>query len=349
MPTPRMTEEQCRETLALLAKHNGNQSEAARALGIPRPTFQARVNTARSWVAAGGEEEKPDIGLPVFPDDDLPVEDLIAHQSRRFERRLANKHAKKWYPISLKTNEPIGITFFGDPHVDDNGCNWPLLQRHCEIHRKTPGLYGVNVGDTTNNWVGRLARLFGNQDTSQSTARKFAKWLLADSGVTWLTWIMGNHDMWNDGDAILRAMGGHMVPMEDWQAQFKLVFPNKRECRAWTAHNFPGHSMWNTLHGPQKAAHTKDWAHIYACGHTHNWAMHQEESASKDFIYWLIRSRGYKFIDDHAEQLGHASQQEGASICAVINPTPKSQASFVQCYADVEEAADFLKHLRRRK
>ena len=164
---------------------------------------------------------------------------------------------RSWFPIQINTQGPIGISFFGDPHVDDNFCDWPALHRHCEIHAQTEGLFAVNCGDVTNNWVGRLQRLFGEQEASQATARKLAYWLLADSGVTWLAWILGNHDLWNEGAEILRQMNASAIPMEEWQARFSLVFPNKKICKIWVAHNFAGSSIWNTLHGAQRAAHTK--------------------------------------------------------------------------------------------
>jgi hypothetical protein len=336
-----LSAEDHKQTLDLVEVH-GTVDGAARAAGMSRTTLQHRYKQAKAWARLEQAVE-----MPEFPDDDLPVEELIELQTRRFEKRSAHQKSKRWFPVNVKIDGPIGLSFFGDPHTDDNGCNWTLLRRDCKIHEKTPGLFGLNVGDTTNNWVGRLMYLASKQDASQNTARKFAKWLLSDSGVTWLAWVLGNHDAWNEGDAILKEMGGHMIPMEDWQAQFTLKFPNGRDCRIWCAHDFPGNSQWNSLHGPQKAAHTKDWAHVYACGHKHNWAMHQEESASKEFVYWLIRARGYKFLDDYAEKLGHASQQEGATITAVIDPD-KTGTAFVQCYADVEAAADYLTYLRKR-
>ena len=76
--------------------------------------------------------------------------------------------------------------------------------------------------------------------------------------------------------------------------------------------------------------------------------MHQEESASKQFVYWLARARGYKYIDHFGELLGHAPQQEGATITAIINPEAKSMSGLMQCYADLDEAVDYLKFLRSR-
>lgn len=348
MPNPgfRGREHLLAEAVALVAQH-GTVAAAARAAGMAESTFRRRIATA-TRTGVGGVTKPAAPVMPDFPDDDIPVEDIIGSMCKRFEKRAAHHAAKKWFPIAMPTNEPIGLGFVGDPHVDDDGCNWPLLMRHVEIFRETPGLYGVNIGDTTNNWVGRLLRKFADQETSQATARKLAKWLLQESGVDWLVWLLGNHDAWNDGIAVLKGMNTRSIPMEDWQAQFQLTFPNGRPCRIWAAHNFSGNSIWNSLHGPQRTAHTKAEAHIYACGHLHNWAIHQEESASRDFTYWLVRSRGYKTIDEYAEKLGHGSQDEGATVVAVIDPAARSEAGFVTCFSDMEEGADFLTFKRKR-
>lgn len=323
----------------------GSYREAGRRLGTTHSTVSRRVALARE---RGLVEEESEVAFPVLPEDDLPVDELIGIAKRRFSKRMEHATARRWMPIRINTDLPIALTWFGDPHIDNDGCNWPLLERDVSICRDTDGMYGANIGDTTDNWVGRLARLYAHSSTNRETARKFIHWLISDSGVDWLIWLLGNHDEWNYGDELLKEMAGEPVWMHDWQAQLTLVFSNKRECRVWASHNFSGHSMWNTLHGQQKAAHTKAEAHLYIAGHTHNWALHQEESASRDFTYWLARARGYKYIDFHAEKMGHASQQEGASIVSVINPRATSMAGFVQCFADVEEGADYLTYLRKK-
>lgn len=327
---------QCKEAHDLLKAH-GSTYAASRASGIHHTTLKRRADAYKP--------QGPSI--PVFPEDDVPIEEIIEGMSRRFEKKHAHQQSLRWFPITFKSNEPIGLVLVGDPHVDDNGCNWPLLKRHVEVMRQ-PGVYAVNIGDANNNWAGRLTQLYADQDTSRGTAWKLVKWLLLDSGIKWLVWLDGNHGSWGDGSQIVREMNAHRVPMQEWSAQFKLVFP-EWECRVWAAHDFPGHSMWNSLHAPQKTAHMKDWAHIYACGHTHNWALHQEESASRDFVYWLARSRGYKYLDGYAERLGHQSQKHGASVMAVINPQGSSDVTRVQCFADIEQGAEYLKYLRGGK
>lgn len=336
-----LSDELAAEAMDAVRRAGGDKSAAAREMGIPRSTLQNRLRAAENR-AIKPRKNDASFSLPEFPDDDIPVEEIIESMCKRYEKRSAHVAAKKWFPVQIKSDIPIGVGFVGDPHVDDDGCNWPLLKQHIEIFKNTDGLYGVNIGDTTNNWVGRLMKKFADQETSQSTARKLAKWFLHDSGIEWLVWLLGNHDVWNDGAAVLTGMNTKRIPMEDWEAKFRLVFPNNRECRIWASHNFSGNSIWNSLHGPQRTAHTKAEANIYVCGHLHNWALHHEESATRDFTYWLARARGYKFIDEYATKLGHGSQDEGATIVSVIDPKATSEAGFVTCFADMEEGADFL-------
>jgi hypothetical protein len=249
--------------------------------------------------------------------------------------------------IKVKSNKPIGICFMGDPHIDNNGCNWPLLRRDIKILEDTDGLYACNIGDLTDNWVGRLVRLYADQEMSKKQAWKLAKYLLKDCDIKWLCHILGNHDAWNDGPYLIKANAQPMVPVEDWQSRFQIVFPNGQRVRVHAAHDFPGNSIWNPQHGPQKAAMLLEQADIYACGHKHTWAVNEGENAQRDFVYWLIRARGYKFIDSYSDQLGYGSQKFGASITAIIDPSVDGPRR-IRCFPDLEEAAEFLCWKRSR-
>jgi hypothetical protein len=54
MPTPRLTEEQMQEAVDALAKHGGNQSQAAESIRLGRSAFQSRIKiAARHGIAPG--------------------------------------------------------------------------------------------------------------------------------------------------------------------------------------------------------------------------------------------------------------------------------------------------------
>ena len=328
-----------------------DRQEAARRLGIHPRTFDNRLQIAKARFGLDPENVQPPkdpspVKLPEFPDNDIPTEEIIETLKKRFEKRKERADAEKWWPVKIKDEGPFAICHWGDVHLDSPGCDWPTLEKHVRLVAETPHVYGLNIGDTVDNWPqsGRLLKLYAQSDNSEETAWKLAKWFLVDSGITWVVWLLGNHDLWNQGKYVLKYMNsGVGVPMFDWGSQFVLKC-GKREWRIWASHDFPGHSMWNTLHGPQKAAHIKERADLYICGHKHNWALHQEESGSRDFTYWLARARGYKYLDDYSSKLGHFPQERGSSIISVHDTVTGS----LTCFPDVEEGLDYLQFKRSK-
>lgn len=285
---------------------------------------------------------------PLIPPDDIPIEKILESMCERFSKRSENSEAKKWMEFKVDSDQPIGICWFGDPHIDDDGCNLPLLLEHIEICKTTEGMFGANIGDVHNNWVGRLMAEYANQSTSRGTAFQLIEWFFKDSGVNWLIMLLGNHDSWNFGHEALAQITKHICPLIDWRAQFKLTFKNGRECLIDAAHDHSGHSQWNSLHGQQKASTMGGIAHLYMAGHKHNWALAQHECPQTNRVYWLARARGYKYIDSYADRLGFGAQKSGASIVTVIDPKA-SPLNFVRCFSDPKEGADYLNFLRKRK
>jgi hypothetical protein len=335
VPTPKTSQKVLRETLDAYDKY-GSESAAAEALGIKRSTFSSRRVMARKELS-----EPSDIVLPNLPSSELTAEEIMEHACRHFITHHTANSARRWMEIKVTTNNPIGVCFMGDPHIDNFGCNWPLLKRDIGILEKTKGMHAVNIGDLTDNWVGRLLRLCADQEMSKKEAWKLAKYLLRDCKISWLCHLLGNHDSWGDGAYLIKATAHPTVPVEDWQSRFQIVFPNDKRIRVHAAHDFPGSSIWNKMHGPQKASMLFEEADIYACGHKHEWGINTSENAQRDFVYHLIRARGYKFIDSYANNLGHASQKYGASITAIIDPKAEGPNT-VTCFPDLEEAAEFL-------
>lgn len=343
-----LTDDQCRAAVDALKAAGGNYTEAARRLGIKRATYQNHVRRARDRGFLVAEMKPDELGLPAFPADDIPVEDIIEQLSTRYTKKEASYGAHTWFPVKVRDNKPIGVMWFGDPHCDDSGCNWPELRRHTQICRTTKGLYGANIGDVTNNWSGRLVKLYANQDTSVKTARRLAEWFMLKSGVKWLVWLLGNHDAWGDGSEILARMGSQygtqQVVMHDWEARFRLVFPNGWEPRIFAAHNFSGSSQWNPLHGPMKEGQMGADANLYVAGHLHNWATFQFENAARQTFQSFVRVKGYKRFDDYARRIGKHEQATGSSIMTIFNTASRA----IEIFVDIERGADYLTWLRGR-
>jgi hypothetical protein len=304
------------------------------------------------WSLYQGEAPRapmsPRFDPPPIPADDIPVEQLIDQLAERFERRAENAAAKRWMRFALHDAGPYVLAFVGDPHLDDNGCNWPLLKRDVELMRR-PHVHGIMLGDVTNNWSGKLQRLYAHQDVSRDRAWKLAEWFW--QAVPWLLLVKGNHDIWSQshgqGDP-LDWMARGSAALEDWQARIE-VAAGQHTLRVWASHDFKGSSLYNPLHGPMRAQRFSPGdADILAAGHQHHWEIFSGEDADKTTRpHWLVRARGYKYLDPHADRHQYASQQHGATIAAVIDPSRDGPAA-VQCYADLAEAVEILEFKRQR-
>lgn len=340
MPTPPLSDADAQGAVEALERY-GTQAGAADALGISRGTLQNRLRIA----AARGLKDAA-VEFPSFVtdgDEDEPIDEILSRFRKNHERQQKAIEARNWFPIKVKEDKPYGILWFGDPHLGTH-CNWTLLEKHIAIARQD-GVYGGNIGDTTDNWpwTGRLARLWAESDISQKTEKRLATWFMMEAGIKWLLWLGGNHDEWNGGTEFYKMLGASQVPVIDWRAQFTLVHKNGSQARHDAAHGRKGTSIYNPTHGTLRDAKFGEDAAIYLTGHTHNFGLFQIEFAERKTTTWLAQVAGYKMGDRYALVNGFAQSNHGAAILEIVDPV----SAKIMCFSDPEEGAEFLKWKRR--
>lgn len=281
-------------------------------------------------------------------DEDAEDIDTLIRQRVDVYRRVRAQHRKRKHrTVTIEQPGPIAIAHLGDPHVDDDGCDWPALLRTVETVGRTPGMYAGNVGDVTNNWIGRLQAQYAHQSSTLEDATRLASWLLRSMPHLYL--VLGNHDVWHNGSHLLRSImrGAKCAVLAEAGARMELRFPRGEPIRIVARHDFPGTSQWNRAHGPMKAAKMDSWGHVYVQGHRHMWAVHQEEGA--DGVHrTALMVRGYKRCDSYADSKGYQEHEHGEVITTILQPTHAHPCERVKVYHDIEEAADVLGYLRRR-
>jgi hypothetical protein len=344
-PGRSISDEEIRKVLHAY-KNEGSQQKAADHLDMTK-SYIARTMLSAKKRGITIDEVEP-LEFPDLPSGDVPTQDLIDKLCDRFITRHDAATSREWFQIKVNVNGPFLLAFFGDPHMDDNGCNWPLLKRDVALVVDNDFCFGVGLGDYTNNWSGRLSmRLHPYQETTRPQAWQLAEWFFAT--VPWALLIKGNHDLWSSsygtGD-VLDYMARGAAPLEDWQAKVEFVQGDKK-WRVWVAHDFPGSSIHNPAHGLMRRARTSGAADLYISGHKHNWSLWHHEDPDHRSIYWAARARGYKFMDDHATQLGYADQWQGATIAAIFDPS-QDGIGRMQCFADLPTAISYLKFLRKK-
>jgi hypothetical protein len=344
-----------------LVRQHGTVAAAARAANRNRITLQKHIQTARKlWPGclpdavagrvrewAGEQNDKP-FSIDVHRPSELPtLDELKARRRSEFQRVHAAKESRRLIDVKIAIDGPIGIAHFGDPHIDDPGTNLPLLERHVDIVNRTEGLFGANVGDQQNLWIGRLARLYGEQSTSAAESWMLAEWLVRS--VQWLYLIAGNHDLWaGAGDPIRWMMRVQPGLYEAHGARLNLSFPNGRKVRVNARHDFLGHSMWNTAHGPAKAVQMGWRDHILTCGHKHTSGYNPIKDPATGLISHAIRVASYKWHDRYADEKGLPDQNFSENVVTVIDPQASDERGLVTVLLNVEEAAEFLTWKRRK-
>lgn len=146
------------------------------------------------------------------PDADVDIEDIIEARMRASKRKAAKFRVHRRH-LQLPA-EPVGFWVVGDPHVDNEGCDWErlyddveLVREHQEAHG---GLLGVCVGDVQDNWIGRLQRLYANSSCLASDGWRLSTWLL--ERIQWLAVVGGNHDCHDDQTEVLTERGWLKFP-----------------------------------------------------------------------------------------------------------------------------------------
>lgn len=319
----------------------GNNVRAAAALGVSEWTI-------RHWLKKGPSDDEPgSLGMPIFVtdgDEDESIDDILSRQRKAFERARRSAEERRWFRISVRENKPYALLWFGDPHLGNTGCNWPLLERHIAICQK-PGVYGANIGDTTDAWpwTGRLAKLWAEKDLSHKSERKLAEWFMFGAGINWCVWLLGNHDEWNGGTEFYKRLGANHIPVIDWRAQFVLHHPGGRDVRVDAAHGRKGSSIANPSHSTLRAARESEHADLFVTGHTHNFKLDMFEDAGRRQVSWLMQLRGYKWFDHYATVNGFPEYTYGSGGLSVIDP----ESGRIMCFADPEEGYEYLAWRRR--
>jgi hypothetical protein len=320
----------------------GSISEGARLLGISRSSMQRRLKVAQARPQPPLQSVHVD--YPASPDE--PLEDLINRKKAQFGRGKAHKDASELIHVKVKERGPFGILVFGDPHIDNDGCDITALERDLDVITAPTGIYGLNLGDLTDNWVGRLARLYAESSTKASDGVRLMEWML--KGRRWLAVLGGNHDGWQGTDLIqwMLRQGNSQLSMHGVRLQ--LNFPKGDPIRIHARHDFRGHSMYNPTHGLVRETREGYRDHLLLAGHRHIDHYQILPHKAAGFPMHMARVSGYKILDGYADELGLHESRLAPSVCFVIQPEHHLPVERIKPFWDALEAEAYLKWLRTR-
>jgi len=377
MPNPTLSDKILKATLSAYVKANGparslyvvgreigmsgetlkRRLDMAEARGIPVPPRSyvetaPRGATLRAQQASRAAKEDKERSAPAFevsdiPDDDLDADEIVAQAKAAFRQKKAHELARRLIPVQVRVPGPIGILHFGDPHVDDPGTDLELLDRHSDLTRDYSFVVGANVGDTTNNWIGRLAALYASQNMSRSRAVKVAERFIRRT--KWLYMIGGNHDLWSGADDPIRWISRSAgATYQSSECRVELRFQDgDPPIRINARHDFAGSSQWNPAHGPMKAAMMGTRDHILVAGHRHESAHGVVKCPTTGIVCHALKVASYKMFDRYARERGFRDQALGPAAMTILQPyLPDDHPDRVVVVWDPEVGVELLQAMR---
>jgi hypothetical protein len=302
-------------------------------------------------VSADEEDDEPEtIAAPTSTPDALPpsvpglsyersIDKVLDEKITRVKKAFDNyklHRVKRW---ELKQSLPLAIVHLGDPHLDNPHCRIDLLREHLTLiqQARSTGLNVVagNIGDSLDNWVGKLQELYSESYTTYLEGIQLLEWLL--KSVPWLYVICGNHDKWNRGDLLIKMLGNssdiHLITTPGAETKVEIIFGNGKTFRLLARHDFKRRSMYHVTHGGLAAGREDPWCDLSVAGHLHSWGeTNYEDRLGK--VRSTIRVRGYKIMDSYALENGYHDDEHGHAIVTVVDPLAPDSQRFVN-YRDV--------------
>lgn len=312
--------------------------------------FGVDARTIRKWRADVNKDMvKEEFTFEDVPTGNEPIGDLIENRIKKYALKRNARNAESLINVNINVDGPVGIAHFGDPHIDDDGTNIAELLMHADLIQKTEGMFGGNIGDNQNNWIGRLARLYGEQSTSAKESWRLTEHFI--SKVDWLYLVGGNHDAWSGpGDPLEWMCSQSNGVFSNNGVRMNLIFPNKKKVRINARHNFTGHSMWNTAHGLIKAIQMGWRDHILTAGHTHVSGYQVLKDPSSGLISHALRIASYKEMDKYADDKGLPDQNIFKCPVTIIDPQyADNDPRLITTIFEPNEGAEYLTWKRNRK
>lgn len=339
-----------------------SQRVAAKALNLSKGALIRRLDKAKAEASDGNSEllqllegsnnnhvEHEHFSYPQSPLEPIETTDeWFERRVTRAKRIRATSDRMKDFHVGVRDSKPYGVLHIGDPHLDDDGTDLEELAEDLTIVNKTKGMYALCVGDLTNNWVGRLTKLYEHQQDGKKDAILAVEWFINTVGKNnWLAIINGNHDMWSGAENIVNWLCRNSdIPHADWKMRFRLKHTSGEDVTLNCAHDFKGHSMYHGSHGALKEAIFGTRDDIYSCGHKHS-TSYLVEKIGDEKVCHMVRVAGYKVVDEYAKVHGFRDQRIRGSALTIIQPENPPESRVVT-FLDPREGSDYLTYLRSK-
>jgi hypothetical protein len=253
--------------------------------------------------------------------------------------------------ISINTDKPIGVLFWGDWHLGGYGTDHEEFLRVLEAAQGTPGLYVIGMGDYKDN-MGSSPHKDKGAHNEEILRPSMQDKLVADAVKElkdkFLVLLRGCHDDWDhqssDRDFVsyLSEMAG-CANMGHGGALHLSVGPEGEgnEYILRLRHVYPFKSSTNPGNPQRKQVDMQGESDIVAHAHLHFAHIDQSVKAGREWIG--IRSGSHKVIDEYGQKL---AGWEGMQRFPMVILSPGTQKKEMIPFWDFKQGLALLKYNR---
>lgn len=232
-------------------------------------------------------------------------------------RRRDEKLEREGYPseidLEIPTDTPIVVGFLGDTHLGGRYLDYEMLKRHIDILGEHPLFYTALMGDLREGFFFNPAQNEQVLDFDEQFGMTMAMIERIKRGL--LFSLKGQHDVWEGkmGTDIYRNIidqfgkhvlqGTSIVNLKVGDIPYRLI----------VSHNFPGFSIYNRTHSPNRTAKMHmQGGDLYVQGDSHQKGVAQQHMNDVEGgrLQTYVTTGPYKYGDEYARKLGHAQQRE---------------------------------------
>lgn len=326
----------------------GNQTEAARQLGIARCTHQTRLKLAERRGLGVAERDAHEalssLGYEMNAEERTPKDAWDSHAAT-IERELGKAEKRRWRTIK-RPKGPFAIFHTTDEHVDDNKTPLRLIEADIAAANEMDAIK-CHGGDVLNNWplAGRLAKQWAEQECTLPDALLRAQHFFEILQPHVAT--QGNHEEMNP---YLAQMIDSWMPKgcitDYWSVSFQVETPEGRTLRAVMSHKFSKGSSWfHKAHGHIREMLEGEPADLLMDGHLHSDGVLEHSLPERGHAALCVASAGYKVLDRYAARIsrgGKVPKLRGRAHWIIVDPQSDYSGNFCTAFKDPLQAAAYL-------
>ena len=223
--------------------------------------------------------------------------------------------------ISLETDKPILLAFWGDWHLGAKGVDYKQHDEDEDLIRSTDGIYIIGMGDYKDNGNGFVIPASPQENTTPTDMQdKIVQMKFEHTAEKWLAIIRGCHDDWDKRNAnkdFIQSLCDITNSINLWHGGIINLTVGNVEYRIGARHKYKNESGLNTTNTQRNFVNEFGQCDIVGVAHKHFCEVSHLSRMGEQTVY--LRSGTYKSYDEYGQKLAGYEGAYGVPACILYH------------------------------